>query len=100
MDEEKPEEKPTAEDTGEGDKPTSTPVIEQANEAAERMERANKQMEENLTRQEQIIASNRLGGTTDAGLIAESPKILTDTEYAEALERGEVNSLKEDGIFK
>jgi len=57
-------------------------------------------MDESLTRQEQIIASNKLGGTTEAGLMQETPKVLSDTEYAEALQRGEVNPLKEDGIFK
>ena len=98
--EEQEEEKPTTENTGGRDKPATTPIIDKANEAAERMEKATAKMDEALTRQEQIIAFNKLGGTTEAGLMPDTPKVLSDTEYAEALQRGEVNPLKEDGIFK
>lgn len=41
--------------------------LEKVNEATDRLEKANEQMAANLTRQEQILAEKRLGGTTTAG---------------------------------
>lgn len=42
-------------------------MIEQATKAAERLEHANKMMEELVKRQEQIEARRLLGGTSEAG---------------------------------
>jgi len=89
----------TTEDTGEGDKPSSTPTIDEANKAAERMEQATKTQKEENDRLEALQAKQILSGRAEAGQIAEPPKKLTDTEYAEALEKGEVNPLKEDGFI-
>ncbi len=102
MDEEKEtkeeESKPT-EDTGEGDKPATTPVIDNANEAAERLEAANKKQEELINKQEELDAKRRLGGGSEAGQQPVPEKKLTDIEYCEALQRGEVNPMKEDGFI-
>lgn len=92
-------EKQTTTDTGEGDKPSTTPLIDEANEAAKRLEEANARKEELLAREEEIEYKKTLGGKSKAGTEPEKPKELTDTEYAEALERGEVNPLKEDGLI-
>ena len=105
MDEEKQEEKKeepevTTPDKDEGDKPTTTPLIDIANAAAERMEEANKETAKLIARQEELEQRKALGGRSDAGQVPEKPKELTDTEYAEALQRGEVNPLKEDGFIK
>ena len=97
--EDKTEEEPTTEDSGEGDKPKSTAPIDDANEAAERLEQANKKKETLLDREEALMVQARLSGRAEAGTVPEKPKKLTDTEYAEALERGEVNPLKEDGLI-
>ena len=55
--------------------------------------------EELQKREEELTAKRALGGRSEAGMEPVKPKVLTDTEYAEALERGEVNPLKEDGFI-
>lgn len=104
MDEEKPKEEEerkeeTASDTKEGDKPETTPLIRQANEAAERLEQANKEKEKLLAREEEIEAKRTLGGKSEAGVQQEKPKPLSDVEYSKALQRGEVDPLAEDGFI-
>ena len=54
--------------------------------------------EELQKREEELTAKRALGGRSEAGMEPEA-KVLTDTEYAEALERGEENPLKEDGFI-
>lgn len=98
---EKAEDKePTSDDAGKGDKPETPKTIVEANVAAKRLEDATAKHKEQLDRQEDMIARQILGGQADAGQVVEKPKKLTDTEYAEALERGEVNPLKEDGLIR
>ena len=57
----------------------------------------------NLEKEEKLLARKEslqaLGGQSPAGTKPAKPAKLTDTEYAEALERGEVNPLKEDGFI-
>ena len=49
-------------------------------------------------RKEKLYAEQMVGGK--AGMSrTERPKVLSDVEYAEALERGEVDPLKEDGYM-
>ena len=57
-----------------------------------------KRLQEENNRAEAMAEHLLLGGKTDAGQEPEKPKVLTDTEYAEALEKGEVNPMKEDGF--
>ncbi len=90
-------------DSETGDKPRTTTLVDDANTAAERLEKANERTAE-LVRQEEELQSrkealNALGGGSPAGTKPEPPKRMTDTEYAEALEKGEVNPLKEDGLI-
>ena len=63
-----------------------------------RQEAANKKTEELLERQEKLFANQRLAGT-GGGHIETEPKKLTDIEYAESLQKGEVNPMKEDGLI-
>ncbi len=93
----KPEEGTT--DTDAGNTPKASSLIDDANTAAKRLEEANKKQEELINRQEEIYAKQQLAGRAEAGSITEKPKKQTDTEYAESLERGEVNPLKEDGLI-
>ncbi len=92
MDETKEEIKATT-DTGEGDKPKTTPLIDIANQAAERMENANKEtarLQEVQAERDQRVA---LGGSTEAGQTVEK-KEDTPEEYTEKVMSGSLN--KED----
>ena len=89
-DEETEEEQKPAEDTGEGDKPATTPLIDIANQAAERMENANKE-----TARLQAVQAERdqriaLGGRAEAGQETQ-PKEETDEEYTKKVMAGELN---------
>jgi hypothetical protein len=55
-------------------------VIESANSAAERLEKANAEMKENIAKIEEIKASDQLSGTTEQPQ-PEKPKEETPTEY-------------------
>ncbi len=88
MDEQKTEEvQSSPEGSGEGDKPETTNLIEDANSAAERLEKANTKREELLNRQEILIAKQTLGGKSDAG--EESKAEETPKEYKDRIMRGE-----------
>ena len=89
MDEENQENNSTI-DTGEGDKPTSTPLIDSANEAAKRMEEANKVKAELLTKEEELAYKRTLGGQSEAGIEAEKPKEETAVEYKDRVMRGDI----------
>ena len=56
--------------TGKGGKPQTTSLIEGANSAAERFEKANAKTEELASRLERISAERRLSGTAPAGQVA------------------------------
>ena len=81
------------------EEPKAENMIDSASKAAERLEAANAKNEELISRQEELAARAKLEGKSEAGSVPEKPKELTDTEYAEALQRGEVNPLKEDGFL-
>ena len=64
-------------------------------------ERENTRREKILQREEALETRRRIGGESEGPPQEKiEPKVPTDTEYAEALERGEVNPLKEDGFIK
>ena len=75
--EEKPKEEQPATDTGEGNKSETTPLIDDANLAAKRLEDANKEKSILLDREENLAAKRALGGTTEAG---QAPKVETEDE--------------------
>jgi len=83
----------TGVDTSIGNKSEGVSIIEQANTAAERLERAYRQQEEILKRQEEMYAKQILSGRANAGTVPEQPKELTPQEYAAKVLRGEVNPL-------
>ena len=99
MDEEKPKEESTTKDTNEWIQQETISELDRADQIAERQKRENDRRSELLDREENLAARRLIGGSAEAGIPAEKPKVLTDTEYAEALERGEVNPLKEDGLI-
>ena len=76
----------------------SSPLIEAAQKAnAEKKELLDRE-EALQSRKEKFESDRLLGGNTEAGVQTPPVKKLTDVEYAEALERGEVNPMKEDGF--
>jgi hypothetical protein len=91
------EETTTTED--EGVQPKTNTIVDDTNLAAKRLEEATAAAREERLAAEDSYGKMKLGGQADAGTATEKPKKLTDTEYAEALQRGEVNPLAEDGIF-
>lgn len=76
-------------------------ALDRAERLVERQEKANIEAKAITERNEKLAAKRMLGGDSEAGYQKPKvkPKVLTDTEYAEALQRGEVNPLKEDGVF-
>lgn len=86
----KPAGKP--ENSKDGDKPETTPIIERAREEREKLETANKKKEELLDREERIMAKRALGGETEAGQVP--VKKTEDEKWAEdAKERYEGTGL-------
>ncbi len=95
---EKTEEKKPEESTGdtkEGDKPKTTPLIDIANAAAERMEKANEKTERLLDRQEEMDARRALGGRAEAGQAPAVEKDETPEEYKERIDK-EIQEGKHD----
>lgn len=95
MDEEETNEESEDDATNEneGSKPTTTPLIDIANAAAERMEKANKEtarLQEAQAERDQRIA---LGGRSEAGGEAVKPKEETPKEYNDRVEK-EINEGK------
>lgn len=85
------------EDSGDGDKPQTTGLVDNAYDAAERLEKAVEAQKAENDRAEALHAKKLLGGTAEAGQVEPEKPRLTDREFAEAVERGEIDPLKEDG---
>ncbi len=83
------QETPTA--TPEETKAKSTAMIDSANEAAERMERANKKREELLQRDEALKVEKTLGGVAEASV---PPKEESAADYAKKVMANDVNPTK------
>ncbi len=94
-----PAEKTTPDNVDEGDKPKAASVVDEANTAAERLENIHKKIKEENDRTEDLLAKTALGGRAEAGIQKPKPKELTDIEYAEAVDRGEIDPLKNDGFI-
>ncbi len=78
-------------------------IVKEAKAVNEKKEELEKSETERITREEKLMdrkeALAKLGGGSPGGTKPIIAAPLTDTEYAEALERGEVNPLKEDGLI-
>lgn len=81
-----------------GNKYETTPIIERTREEREKLDASIAAQKVENDRAEAIMAKRALGGQSEAGIVPEKPKKMTDVEYAEALVRGEVDPLKEDGL--
>ncbi len=65
-------------------------LIDEANKAAERLEKANKEKAVLLEKEEQLMAKRALGGNSSGLIQTEKPKPLTPKEYAKQLSKGVV----------
>lgn len=68
-----------SEETEETQQQQTDDIVARANEAAERLEAANKQKEELLKREEALRVRESLGGTSE---VQQQKKELSDAEYA------------------
>jgi len=89
--EEEETEQRTAKNFNEGNKSSTTPVIDAANKAAERLEQANAEQKEILARQEMLMAKNALGGQSEAGKSEEKTEE-TPAEYAKKVMSGAIGN--------
>ena len=98
-DEKKEEEvdKPTTDDSGKGDKPKKPTIFDETDKRIKRMAEENDRAEAANQHKEEILARERMFGNAEAGQVPTPKKKLTDAEYAEAYEKGEVDPFKEDG---
>ena len=62
--------------------------IAEANLAAERLEKANKEKARLLAIEEKMIIERKLGGTSNAGMTPAKPKEETNKEYKDRIMRG------------
>lgn len=91
--EEKPEvteEEKKQEEEGEESEPSS--VLDKARHTAERLEKANKEHEQLLEREERLHADRLLSGNSDAGQVPPPKKEPTDEEYAKSAISGELEA--------
>jgi len=91
MDETKKEESTTTND-GERVFPKTTPLIEVAEQVAERLERANQQTQENLNRLELIESRRALGGGSEAGQSTQKVPEISPKDYAKEILSGKHNA--------
>jgi len=82
-----PEKKPAPKDSGEGVQPKATSLVDDANTAAERLEKANERKTELLRQEEELEARKALGGRSEAGQAPVEPKEETPKEYRERIEK-------------
>jgi hypothetical protein len=98
----KPVEKPT-EESNEGlehvPEDSNLSIVEEAKKVRDEIKAENDRRETILKDEQKLRAEELLAGTGGGAVAPVEPKVLSDTEYAEAMERGEVNPLKDDGIY-
>lgn len=73
--------------------------LEKKEELLKREEDLIEKEEAIMQRKEDLKEKKQLGGNSEAGQITPKKEPLSPEEYSEALERGEVNPLKEDGYI-
>ena len=85
MNEEKTDENDKTEnsagDTGEGDKPETSSIVERADAVAERLEKANEERKAIIAREEEIMARKALGGKSEGATQPKSNEPMSDKEY-------------------
>ncbi len=85
-------EKKAGGDSDDGNKPSASSIVEQADAAAERLGKENERLEANIRRQEELMAKQALGGRSLAPSQPEKPKELTDREFKDKFLKGEIEN--------
>ena len=94
MNEEK-EKQGTPEDADKGIQPKATTLVDEANAAAERLEKANERNAELLRQQEELMAKKALGGRSEAGQTPVKKEIDAE-QYAKDVLAGKIDHGKEE----
>lgn len=71
---------PTAKDIDDGNKSETTSMLDRADRAAERMEKATKEYQKLVERNEAIAARMLISGRAEAGVVAKTPQEKADAE--------------------
>lgn len=82
------ETKTTAANIDDGNKPQGLNAIDRANNAAERLEKANTETSRIIKEQEELLAEMKLGGISGSAKQVEKPKEIDPREYAKAALKG------------
>jgi hypothetical protein len=90
--------KPVEEPKTEEPKEEALSIVDEAKKVRDEIKAENDRREEILQNEQKLRSEQLLAGTGGGNVPPEKPKKLTDEEYAEAMDRGEVNPLKDDGI--
>ena len=77
----------TKEDSGDGDKPKAVGLIDGANTAAERVEKAVSDLKKENDRTENIAAEMKLGGQAESGSVPTEKKEETPKEYNDRIDK-------------
>ena len=93
------EEQAQEEEKKEEDDSSSKSPVEEAKETIENLKKENERMEINIAKMEADKIETMLSGKAEAGIVPPKKEKLSDEDYSEALLRGEVNPLAEDGII-
>ena len=80
------------------EEPKANDMISSAKAENDRMTELLTKLKAENDRAEEIAAKKMLGGTSEAGIPAPAPVKISDEEYANQLQRGEVDPLREDGF--
>jgi len=95
--EKKPEGTPEGEETPSEEKPLS--IVDEAKKIRDEILTAKNELKTENDRLEKLQSEQLLAGTAGGNVTPEPKKELTDVEYAEAMERGEANPLKDDKLI-
>ena len=87
------EEKPKSEEEKPEEVKKDLSLIEKAEEAATRIEKANVEMQELIQKQEKLITHEVLAGKSEAGKPAEEKKEESPVEYAERIKKSKWSDL-------
>lgn len=80
-----------AEDTGERDKSEGTGLVDGANAAAQRLEKANEEKRKLLDREEKLLARRALSGTAEGAQQPPKKEEISDVEYAKNALSGKID---------